>query len=114
MAKRNVLESRPRMLLAFFPLPARGLGTRLTLARQRPVRLRSRSAWLQLQGKAWWAHLQKAIMHARFTELSVASPPVVPPVDALRHWRTQVLRQADRRGARADLPHRARPLRRAE
>jgi hypothetical protein len=56
-AERNEQESRPRMRQAFSPLPARGLGTLPTPALQRPVRLRLRCTWQQLQGREWWAHL---------------------------------------------------------
>ncbi len=112
LVQRIVKESWPWMRPAFFPLPARGLGTLPTLARQRPKRLLPRSSWLQLQGREWWVTSNLSTTHAKPLERSVAYPPVVPPVDALRHWRTQKkLRQEGRRGARTLRPHSASSLR---
>jgi hypothetical protein len=109
-----VKESWPERRNAISPLPARGLGTLPSLALQWPLRLRPRSSWPQLQGRVRWTYSIPEHLHARPFGLSVASPPQVPPVGALHHWRTRRLRQVDRRGAKEARPHRLSPLRRAE
>ncbi len=107
-------ESRPKEPKAHSPLPARGLGTLRPPALQRPLRRRHRRSWPQLRGEEWRPYLQNGRSHARHLVPSVARPPLVPPVEPLRHRRTQAPRCGIRGGANIGTPHWASPRWRAE
>ncbi len=96
--QRSRRESWPEKHVAFSPLPARGQGTHLTPALQWPLRRRPRRSRPPLRGRVRWTYRNIGNLHARPAWPSVASPPTVPPVDALHHWRTRVLRRGSHRG----------------
>ncbi len=91
-------ESRPMGNLYSPPLPARGQGTLPEPARQQPRRRRLRRTWQPLRGREWRLDFKLSASHARPAWLSVAKPPEVPPLVALRQWRTQAPRRAFRGG----------------